>query len=56
MLDDYVKSFCYRTFGDYRNLFWDFCMSLYEKEKASFPSQYGLYYVYAGVIYDSTAD
>lgn len=33
MLDDHIEVFCYCNFDYYRNLFWCFCISIYEKEK-----------------------
>lgn len=36
MLDDHIEVFCYCNFDYYRNLFWCFCISIYEKEKGSF--------------------
>ncbi len=35
MLDDYIENFCYCNSDYYRNLFWCFCMSIYEKEKGA---------------------
>ena len=35
MLDDHIEVFCYCNFDYYRNLFWCFCISIYEKEKGS---------------------
>ena len=32
MLDDHIEVFCYCNFDYYRNLFWCFCISIYEKE------------------------
>ncbi len=33
MLDDHIEVFCYCNFDYYRNLFWCFCISIYEKRK-----------------------
>ena len=46
MLDDHIEVFCYCNFDYYRNLFWCFCISIYEKEKGSFSGQYCLYWNY----------
>ena len=35
MLDDHIEVFCYCNFDYYRNLFWCFCISIYEKEKGA---------------------
>lgn len=56
MLDDYIEVFCPYTSDHYRNLFWYFCMSLYEKEKGSSGGQYRLYWSYVCAVSDSTAD
>lgn len=33
MLDDHIEVFCYCNFDYYRNLFWCFCISIYEKKR-----------------------
>lgn len=56
MLDDHIEVFCYCNFDYYRNLFWCFCISIYEKEKGSFSGQYCLYWNYVCAISDTAAD
>lgn len=56
MLDDHIEVFCYCNFDYYRNLFWCFCISIYEKEKGSFSGQYCLYWNYVCAVSDTAAD
>ena len=56
MLDDHIEVFCYCNFNYYRNLFWCFCISIYEKEKGSCFGQYCLYWNYVCAVYDTAAD
>lgn len=56
MLDDHIEVFCYCNFDYYRNLFWCFCISIYEKEKGSCSGQYCLYWNYVCAVSDTAAD
>ena len=56
MLDDHIEVFCYCNFNYYRNLFWCFCISIYEKEKGSCSGQYCLYWNYVCAVSDTAAD
>ena len=56
MLDDHIEVFCYCNFDSYRNLFWCFCIPIYEKEKGSCSGQYCLYWNYVCAVSDTAAD